>query len=737
MGVAAGIAILAALTHGLVGFSRRPPDRARIAFAIAAAAAAVGALSVLALYTIHDIDLHIAVMKWAYFPATVVWTVAVVWFVAFVADVRPMRFLLALTAGFAFTLVVNVVLPHGILHEQKGGLMEMDAMGGSVMVMTQSSPHVLQNVTDALTLISFAFLCYAVYRVYRRPAQARARYLGLMTALLAVATLFDAIIEHRVVITFNTLYLSQVSFAVVIIAVSLVLRRESLRVEMELQLYRTHMDELVEARVRELDEANARLAEESRERRATEEVLRRRVEELDALQRMAQVLGGRTTLGQALDEATSAIAGLFKARYARVRLLTEGEAALEAAVCLDAAAAPTTGDGNKAGRDGIQALTDLDLAVTDTAMGDCEMVAEDVAAWPDLPDEVRRQARQTGSDRSWPRRWWRPRARPGRSSSPGTPAPARSPTEEQQLAADVGEALAAVIEIDRLLPPGDKAGGRGGAPGAGARPARRRDPEHLQRLADRRGAAGRVGTRPGRGRAAISSACAGWSAPPWPRCARCSSSSGRRRSRRRRSTRCSSASATPSAGRRRSTVDIEVDEAVALPPDVKIVFYRVTQEAFSNIAKHARASSRDRARRWPSTAAPRSRCRTTAEASTRRPCRAATWDCSIMSERLRAHRGHARRGEHAGRGDDHPRGVAATCFGRAAIWREWERERERRHPGADRRRPPDGARGPQGAAVHLRRHRGGRRGRERRSRPSRAVPAPSSPTWSSWTSSCR
>ena len=74
MGVAAGIAILAALTHGLVGFSRRPPDRAGIAFAIAAAAAAAGALSVLALYTIHDIDLHIAVMKWAYFPATVVWT---------------------------------------------------------------------------------------------------------------------------------------------------------------------------------------------------------------------------------------------------------------------------------------------------------------------------------------------------------------------------------------------------------------------------------------------------------------------------------------------------------------------------------------------------------------------------------------------------------------------------------------------------------------------------------------
>ena len=130
MGVAAGIGILAALNHGLVGFARRPRDRARIAFAVAAAAAASGALSVLALYSIRDIDLHIVVMKWAFFPATVVWTIAIVWFVAFVGDVRPLRFLYALTAGFAFTIVVNVALPRGILHEQKGGLMEMEAMGG-------------------------------------------------------------------------------------------------------------------------------------------------------------------------------------------------------------------------------------------------------------------------------------------------------------------------------------------------------------------------------------------------------------------------------------------------------------------------------------------------------------------------------------------------------------------------------------------------------------------------------
>ena len=117
---------------------------------------------------------------------------------------------------------------------------------------------------------------------------------------------------------------------------------------MELQLYRTHMDELVEARVRELDEAYALLELEARERRATEEVLRRREEELDALQRMAQVLAGRSTLAEALDEATAAIAGLFKARYARVRLLTGDDAGDEDAA--GQAAARTHGRGRGRGR---------------------------------------------------------------------------------------------------------------------------------------------------------------------------------------------------------------------------------------------------------------------------------------------------------------------------------------------------------------------------------------------------
>ena len=589
MGVAAGIGITAALTHGFVGFARRPVDRTRLAFAAASLAAAVAALALAVLYSINDMDTHVATMKWAFYPATVFWTTATVWFVAFATGVRPKWFLRVLSAGLLCAVVVDLVLPRGMLHGTAGTLRPARILGGSVMVMSGSSPYVMHYMTDALTVASFLFMCYAVYRVYRSRTAEKAGYLGLMTILLAVATLLDTINEHSVVTAFTTLYLTQICFAVVIIVVSLGLRRESLRNETELELYRTHMDSLVAERVAELNEANERLGLEAQERRATEAVLRRRVEELAALQRLAQILASRDEFEEAIGEVTRVITALFDAKYAHVRLFADDERADDERADDRLAASHTAGATPAADGGAAQPLSGIDLAVSDRAMRDGVLIAADVASWPGLPESLRRQAAADGVDQVLAA------ALTASSGPAGTLVIARDATagtfsaDDRRLAKTVCEALTAVIEIDRL-----------------------HRQETRQAAAEERQALARdlhdSVTQSIYSATLIAEALpAVWDRDP---------DEGRHNLERlRRLVRAALAEMRtllfelrPAAlaaapldallerlketleGQTQAEVDAHIDAGLELPADVKIVFYRVTQEAFSNIAKHARAT---------------------------------------------------------------------------------------------------------------------------------------------------
>ena len=61
-------------------------------------------------------------MKWVFFPAELAWAMATMWLVAFYTGVRPMRWLLALSAGFGALIVLNLVLPYGVLHRVIGSI---------------------------------------------------------------------------------------------------------------------------------------------------------------------------------------------------------------------------------------------------------------------------------------------------------------------------------------------------------------------------------------------------------------------------------------------------------------------------------------------------------------------------------------------------------------------------------------------------------------------------------------
>ena len=335
-GLAAGVSVEAAVSHGMVGLTRRPRDGTRIAFAVAAAAVAVGAVAVVAMYSADSAEAHAAIMKWLLFPASTVWTVAVVWLVAFSTDVRPRRFLSALTAAFAAMLVVDLAPAPGT-PSRRGRGAAADGHGGRPRDghrrgrrRTRSTASRRADGGRARVPLLRPRRGAAAAASAARPPTSASR-----CSLFALSMLVDILTDYGVITSF---YTTPLFFAGVVLVTSVALRRESLRDEAELRRYRTELESLVEERVADLDQANAQLAEENRVRVAAEEALRRRVAELDALQHLSQTLASRTDLASALEQASGEIAALLHSAGASIRLTTEASSAAAAP------AAASTGD---------------------------------------------------------------------------------------------------------------------------------------------------------------------------------------------------------------------------------------------------------------------------------------------------------------------------------------------------------------------------------------------------------
>ena len=574
MGVAAGISIHAAVTHGLVGLSRRPRDKVRIAFAAAAAAVAVGALSLLAMYSVGSAQAYVAITKWAFFPAGVAWTVATVWVAAFYADVRPRRWLLALNVGFGAVVALDLALPFGLMNEGTGTLHSLSVVGGHVM-MAGATPHPVHYLADALTVAAFCFLGYAAFHVRRREQGLKAIYLGVAVALFACTTLVDTLTDYMLI---DTLYLTQLGFVIVVLAVSAALRRGSLQTEAELSAYRTRLESLVDARVKDLDRANEQLALEVRERLTTEEALRRRVVELDSLHRISQTLAGRADLGSALEQASGEIAELFKARYARVHLLRDGDASPDKACAVEGTLESSP-----------EGTAPADAAAIERSIAQRALVTVDAPSRPDPPgapcdggaadDALHLLAAPLVVRSEVVGVLCLARGLDGSAFSFG----------ERRLAQTVADAVAAVVENERLH----------------VRATREAAEEERQRLArDLHDAV----TQSIYSASLIAEALpAVWAREP--------EEGVRNLARLRRLVRAALAEmrtllfelrpatleAAPLeallerlgdalAGQVQIPVEIQVATGLLLPSDVKLAYYRVTQEAFSNIGKHARAT---------------------------------------------------------------------------------------------------------------------------------------------------
>jgi signal transduction histidine kinase len=317
LSLTSGICLFAGGIYLLFGLSRRPRDWTHITFAVASLAIAGNALAVLAIHTADSVDAYVAAFKYAFGPTALLIHVGILWFVAYYTELKPRRFLLAMSLWFTGVIVLQVVLPYGILFAGVSDLREIALPWGEKVVLAQATPNPLRLAVDLFQLVFAAFVFYATYRQYRHGDRGRARLLALAILLFVLSVVYDSLVDTGVI---ESIYISEIAYMGFVVIMGLRLSSELVQTETELRQYRTKLEAMVDERTVELQQANDQLAREVGVRSQAEETLRRRVEELAVLGQITQLLATVTDLPLALNQVGEEIVHLFDARYAYVIL---------------------------------------------------------------------------------------------------------------------------------------------------------------------------------------------------------------------------------------------------------------------------------------------------------------------------------------------------------------------------------------------------------------------------------
>jgi signal transduction histidine kinase len=263
LGTAAGIAGYAGMIHAFIGVARRPHDLTHLLFALLSLAVAAHTLAVVVMQTSTSLIDYLFIHKYFFGPTALAVFVCFMWFVACYTTVWPRRFLAAMSLWIALTIALHVLLPFGILYTHISGLNQISLAWGEQIVSARGTPNPLRLSFDLFNLVLFIFCFYALVQQYRAGNRRRALMLGLALGVFLLSRVVDSLIGLGVI---NSMRVSEVAFVGIVVTMSLTLSYEVTQTEQLLHRHQEHLHELVAARTAELTQTNLQLAQEIRER---------------------------------------------------------------------------------------------------------------------------------------------------------------------------------------------------------------------------------------------------------------------------------------------------------------------------------------------------------------------------------------------------------------------------------------------------------------------------------------
>lgn len=287
LAISAGIVGYAGVFHILLCVAHRPRDPTQLLFGLLALSVAAHTLAVLSLHTATSVAGYLFVHKYFFGPTALASFLALLWFVAFYAGVRPRRFLLAMSLWIELIIALHLYLPFGILYLDMSGLRQITLPWGDQVALARGTPNPLRAIFDLFNLVLFAFFFYALARQYRSGKRRAAVVLGVAIGLLLVGRIVDTL---SVLAVSNSILTTELAFLALVMAMGLALSHRIAQTDSELHVYQEHLHDLVAARTAELTQANEQLSLAARENASLYQRAVAARERLTALYQAAQAI---------------------------------------------------------------------------------------------------------------------------------------------------------------------------------------------------------------------------------------------------------------------------------------------------------------------------------------------------------------------------------------------------------------------------------------------------------------
>jgi signal transduction histidine kinase len=313
LGVVAGIAIAFGILFLFIGLRRKDNKRLNFTFALFSLSYGGATLFAINQYAVTSMDEYILASR-LIGPLVALGWIFLIWYVAFYTGVAPRIFLLLLSIAFIAAGVANTIGGYSIV-EEVNGLTTLTLSWGEQIAIGEVVEGPWFFVFLAAQLAAVLYILIASLLQFRRGERAAALVLAFGLLWLIAIIVVDNLVDLGVIDLF---FPSDYGFLGLAIAMSLKMANDVIRTEEELEVYHQELEELVGDSAAELELSNAKLVTEIEERQQAQTSLEQHTRELDTLHSIGTTLSNVTDLPAALQSAQELITELFDAAIAYV-----------------------------------------------------------------------------------------------------------------------------------------------------------------------------------------------------------------------------------------------------------------------------------------------------------------------------------------------------------------------------------------------------------------------------------